>query len=134
MEVAEHLWWEARYLVEHQVGDVGQGVANAEIPMAHKTDDVPWVGGLDGLSILPEQTLRVGEAQGLRAAARVRHRHVLREDTRADADEREAVTMVRVHVRLDFEDKRTEAVVLGRDAAEVRVAWHRRQSMLDEEE
>ena len=55
--------------------------------MTDQADDVARVGGFNGFAFLSEQSLWVGEAQGLVAATRVGYGHVLFKDARADADE-----------------------------------------------
>ena len=86
MQIAKHLRRETRNLVEDEIRNIGQRVADAEVAMGDETDDVARIGGHDGFAVLSEELLRVGKAQWL-AAAWVVDRHVLFENARADAHE-----------------------------------------------
>src|SRR6188474_2234543 len=87
-------------------------VANAELPGVHETDDVTRESALDRFTLAAEEAIRPGRAN-LLPFARVDNDHVLFEHARADAQERDAIAMPLVHVRLDLEH----------EPAEVRRLW-----------
>ena len=54
MQIAEHFRRETRNLVEDKIRNIGQCVADAEVAVRDKTDDVARIGGHDGFAVLPE--------------------------------------------------------------------------------
>ena len=82
-------------------------VADAKEPGIDQADHVAGIGALDRLALAREEAVRPGHAH-LAAQPRVVDGHVLLEDARADAHERDAVAVALVHVRLDLEDEAGE--------------------------
>src|SRR5262245_66282908 len=85
-------------------------IANRELARIDKSNDVAGVSHLDRLALTAEEPVSPGGSDRLAEAA-VRHDHVLREPTRTDADERHAIAMTRVHVRLNLEHESGEPFV-----------------------
>ncbi len=79
---------------------------NSAVP--DQPDDIAGIGFVDGLAFLREKLVRAGKAH-LFARAGVRDRHVALEFPGADAHERDAVAMPRIHVRLDLENEAGES-------------------------
>jgi hypothetical protein len=90
--------------VEEDAGFFAEGVADAEVVVADDADDIAGVGFIDGLAVLGEEALGVGEADGF-AGARIVDGHVPFEGAGDDADEVDAVAVAGVHVGLDLEDE-----------------------------
>src|SRR5262249_45293954 len=84
--------------------------ADRELARIDESDDVAGVSHLDRLAIAAEEPVSSRRSDRLAQAA-VGHDHVLREATRTDADERHAIAMTRVHVRLNLEHESGEPVV-----------------------
>ena len=84
-----------------------QRVADAQVGGVDDADDVAGEGLVEHDAVVAEDLVRVGERERL-AAARVRHLHPALEAPRCDAQERDAVAVARVHVRLDLEDEAGE--------------------------
>src|SRR5437867_12851485 len=101
-------------------------VADRKLPGVDQADDVAGVRDADGLAVAPEKAVRAARSNRPADAA-VEDRHVLREPARADADERDAVAVARIHVRLNLEDEPGELFVGGRYHADVARAWLRRR-------
>ena len=76
--------------------------------MADEADDVARPRLVDGLAFLPEQLVRGGQADRA-AGALVGDQHISLELAGADPQERDAVTVLRIHISLDLEDKAGEA-------------------------
>src|SRR5262249_31500018 len=85
-------------------------IANRELARVDEADDVAGVSDLDRLAIAAEEPVGAGGSDRLAEAA-VGQDHVLREPTRTDADERHAIAMTRVHVRLNLEHESGEPLV-----------------------
>ena len=85
-------------------------VADREMPGVDEADDVARVGDVDRLAVAAEEPVRARRPERLPQPA-VGHHHVLREAAGAHADERDAIAMARIHVRLDLEHKAGEALV-----------------------
>ena len=98
-----------------------QRVADRELAGVDEADDVAGERFVDRLAIAAEEAVGARRADRLADAA-VGHRHVLGEAARADADERHAIAMARIHVRLDLEDETGEALVGRADEARRRSA------------
>ena len=82
----------------------GQRVANPEIGVADESDDVSRVGFVHRLAFLAEQSVRTCEPH-LLAGARMKHGHVPFKFAGADSDVRDAVAVLRIHVRLNLENE-----------------------------
>ena len=82
--------------------------------MADEADDVAGPGLVHRLAFVAKQFVRAGQAHLLRGT-RVVHRHVALEFAGTNPDERDAVAMLRVHVRLDFENKAGKLRMFGRN-------------------
>ena len=74
-------------------------------PGIHEADDITRKRALDRFALAAEESIRPRRAD-LLPLARVGDHHVLLEHARADAQERDAIAMPLVHVRLDLEDER----------------------------
>src|ERR1700733_2738474 len=61
------------------------------------------------------------------------HRHVARELTGADAHERDAIAMARIHVRLDLEDESGELTACRVDAGSLDRRRRHRQELVEKE-
>src|SRR5690606_15195037 len=94
-------------------------------------DDVARPRVLHALAPLREEGHDVVRAERLAGAA-VDDAHAAPEAPRADAHERDAVTVPRIHVRLDLEDDTGEARLHGVHRARERAAGARRRGELDE--
>ena len=99
-------------------GELGQGlvadrragverVADAELAGADQADDVAGQASSTVSRSWAKSWCELREPD-LLAGADVVHLHVAREAARADAHERDAVAVRRVHVRLDLEDEAGE--------------------------
>ncbi len=111
---SEDLGREARDFVVSDRFVLGERVADAERVVADEANDVAGPGDIDGLSLLAEKFLRGREAHGA-ASALVDDGHVALEFAGADANEGDAVAVLRVHVRLNLEDEGGELRVLDGD-------------------
>lgn len=95
---------ETRRFIKDDASFLAESVADAEVVVADDADDIPCVGFIDGLAILSEEALGVGEADGL-AGAWVVYVHVPLEGAGDDTDKVDPVAMAGVHVGLDFKDE-----------------------------
>ena len=77
-------------------------VADRELSRVDEAENVAGVGDADGLAIAAEEAVGARRPQRLRHPA-VEDHHVLLEPAGADADERDAIPMAGIHVRLDLE-------------------------------
>ena len=114
MQVAEGFGREARDFLVEDVRVGRQRIADAEAVVADKADDVAGERFVHRFALVAENLVRAGEAHFL-PGARVMHGHVALELAGTNADERDAVAMLRVHVRLNLEDETGERGVFGRD-------------------
>ena len=119
-DVGEDLGREARDLVVDDACGPGERVADAEVVVADEADDVARPGLVHGLALLAEELVRRGEADVL-AGALVGDDHVALELAGADAQERDAVAVLRVHVGLNLEDEAGELLRLHGDDAVARM-------------
>jgi hypothetical protein len=101
-----------RDALEAHVVAGGQRVADAEHARVVEADDVAGEGLLDGGALAGHERGGVLEPQHL-AQAHVARLHALDEAAGADAQERDAVAVHAVHVRLDLEDEAREVRVVG---------------------
>ena len=109
---------EARDAAERHRPDAADGVADGEEARVGEADDVARIRLLDRLPALREQLVRPRQAD-LLAQARVEDLHVALEPAGADAQERDAIAVQRVHVRLDLEDEAGELLGIRTDDAVV---------------
>ena len=86
----------------------------------------PGKRAIDRLALAAEEAIRPRRAN-LLPFARVGDHHVLLEHARAHAQERDAIAMPLVHVRLDLEHEAAEVRRLGRNHAVIAVAALRRR-------
>lgn len=124
-----------RELRQRIVGDgrvFGQRVADAEFGMADEPDDVAGIGHVDGCAFAGEHFAGIGHADDL-AGPGVDGLHVAGENAGADAQEGDLVAVVRIHVRLDLENKAGEFGVVRRDDEFARLAGAGRRSVLQKE-
>ena len=84
-------------------------------PGIDEADDVTGERAIDRLALAAEESIRPRRAD-LLPFARVGDHHVLLEHARADPQERDAIAMPLVHVRLDLEDEPAEVRRLGRES------------------
>src|SRR5215207_877663 len=106
---------------ELEIAVLRQRVANAQVPAIHHADHVTGPRFLDGVALASHELLRRCETDHL-ARAHVSHLHPGLEFPRAHAHEGDAITMFRVHVRLDLEDEPGELVARRLDGADRRFA------------
>jgi len=86
--------------------------------VADEADDVAGPSFVNGFAFLAEELVRRGKANGF-AGALVGDGHVAFEFAGADANEGDAVAVLRIHVGLDLEDEGGEAIVAdGHDRVE----------------
>src|SRR5262245_6870581 len=85
-------------------------IANRELARIDQSNNVAGVSHLDRLALAAEEPVSPGGSDRLAETA-VGHHHVLREPARTDADERHAIAMTRVHVRLNLEHESGEPLV-----------------------
>ena len=116
---------ERRDRVEADPRSAGERVADRERPGIRQADDVAGERHVDRFAIVREELHRARQPHVF-SGAHVAHRHVALEASRADARERDAVAMARVHVRLDLEDERREALVGRFDAVLLGIEPRRR--------
>ena len=90
----------------------GEGVAYLDSAVVVQADDVAGVGIFQPLAVAGEEGQRIGHADVL-FDAYMAHFHALFVLARAHAHKGYAVTVARVHVGLDLENK-TGEIVLGR--------------------
>ena len=83
---------------------VVERVADREGAGVGQADDVAGVRRVERFALVGEQPHRARQPHVL-AGARVADRHVALELAGADAYERDAVAMARIHVRLNLEDE-----------------------------
>ena len=107
-------------------------VADRELPGVDQADDVAGVGLVDRLAVAAEEAVGARRRGSACPARLFDDRHVLGEPARADAHERDAVAMARIHVRLDLEHEAGEALVGRLDDAGVAGARLRRRRELDQ--
>ena len=107
VEECEALGREAGDFVVGNGGVAGDGVADEEVVVAHDAHHIAGPRLVDGLAVLGEEALGIPEADGFSGAG-VDGRHVALEAARDDAEEGNAVAVLRVHVRLDFENEARE--------------------------
>ena len=107
-EAREVLGSEARDALEGQVRPVGERVADLEDAGVVEADDVAGERLFDDGALLRDELRRVREAH-LATGADVQHLHPALEAPGADAQERDAIAVRAVHVRLDLEDEAAEA-------------------------
>src|SRR5450755_2965376 len=81
-----------------------QRIANAQGAVVWNADDIAGKSFLGKLTILREEKLRRVERDIL-AGAHELGLHATRQFTRTNAQKRDSVAMIRVHVRLDFKHK-----------------------------
>ena len=93
----------------------GERIADREHAGVRQADDVAGERDVDRLAVGREQLHRAREPHVF-AGAHVAHGHVALELAAAHAQERDAVAMARVHVRLNLEHEAGEAVVGRFDA------------------
>ena len=100
---------EARNLLILQRRIDSERVADAEVRVSDESDDIAGERLVHSLAVTAEKFVRAGEPNFF-PRARVRDAHVALELAGADTDEGEPVAVLRVHVRLNLEDKAGEAV------------------------
>src|SRR5690606_24620428 len=130
-DAREVLGAEARDAAERDVAVRGQRVADAEAAAVMDADHVAGPRLLHGHTLLGQELLRLREPYVL-SAARVAHDHTRLEPARTDADERDAVPVLRVHVRLDLEHEAGERCVVRPDDAVPGLAGWRRGREFEE--
>ena len=113
-DVGEALGGKAGHFVVDDVWVAGEGVSDEEVVVPDEGENVAGVGGVEGLAILAEEFLSVGETDFF-SAALVDDLHVSLEDAGDDADEDGAVSVAGVHVGLDLEDEAGEVVCVWVD-------------------
>src|SRR5215469_445981 len=106
-------------------------VADRELTRVDEADDVACVGDTDRLAVAAEEPIGARRLERLPQPA-VGYRHVLREASGADADKRDPVSMARIHVRLNLEDKTGEAFIRGGDDPGIAQMRLRRQRQIDQ--
>ena len=92
-----------------------------KLPVVVDADDVARIGFLHVHALVGHEGKGIGNLH-LAPFAQVLHLHAGRVAPRADAKERNAVAVVRIHVGLDLEDKAREALLIRIDLAHRRVA------------
>ena len=112
----EDLGREARDLVIADGFVLGQGVTDSETVVADEADDVARPSFIDGFAVLAEQFVGRGQADGA-AAALMDHGHVALEFAGANADERDAIAVLGVHVGLNLKHEGGELRVIDGNAA-----------------
>ena len=106
-------------------------VADGELPRVDEAENVAGVRHVDRFAVAAEKAVRARRAQ-LLADAAVRQHHVFLETARADAHERHAIAVARIHVRLNLEDEAGEPLVGRRDNARIARPRRRRRRQIDE--
>ena len=101
VKIFEDLRREPRNLVVPQRGIRGQRVADAEAVVAHQSDDVAGIRFVHGLALVAEE-LVAGTEPDLFAGLNMRDGHVALEPSADHPDERDSITMLRIHVGLDL--------------------------------
>lgn len=122
---------EPGHFVELDGGVFGQGVADLKIVVADDPDHIAWPCAIDGFAVTREETLGVGESDGL-AGSVLCDGHIPLELPGDDTDESDAIPVFRVHVGLDFEDKAGECFVGGGDHPIATGPWRGRRGHLEE--
>ena len=107
-------------------------VADAELSGIDQPDDVAGVGDVDRLAVAAEEPVGARRANQLADAAVGAPSCPCVNSARADAHERDAIAMPRVHVRLDLEHEAGEAIVGRADDAGVAFARLRRRREIDQ--
>ena len=108
---------------------VADRVAHAELARVEKADDVARIGFLHDGALRREKLLRHGELDHL-AALPMQHRESFFKNAGADAHEGDAVVMLGIHIRLDFENETGKRGVLRAAAAFLRRSFLRRRGKL----
>ena len=106
-DAVEELGGEARDALELDARSLGERVADAEVARVPEAEDVAGPGLLDERPLLREELERLRELQRP-ARARIQDLHAARELPGHDAQERDAVAVRGIHVRLDLEDEARE--------------------------
>ena len=109
----------------------GDRIADGEDAGIEHADDIAGVGLVDDFALLRHELLRLGQAQ-LAVALHVEHLGLTLEFARADAHERQAVTVRFVHICLNFEDKGGKIRGEGVDFSTVSHAGQRRRRHVEE--
>jgi hypothetical protein len=112
----EHFRCEVRDAGERELLALGEGVADIDGAVVVQADDVAREGSSGGLAVRGHEGERVGDAH-LLVEAHVVHAHAAVVLARAQAHERDAVTMLGIHVRLDLEHEAGEFALGGLDLA-----------------
>ena len=117
------------------VRTVCEGVSDSENSGVEDADDISGVSVLNNGSVLRHELLGLGEGDFF-VVADVLDGHIFLVFAGADTQERHAVAVVRVHVRLNFEDEAGEVVRVRIDSALVSFAagwaWRDLQEALEE--
>ncbi len=117
---------EGGHALEVQRVALGQRVPDPDAAMGRDADDVARPGFLGHLAFLREEEQRRVDRH-LLARAHLLQPHPLLEPARADAQEGDAVAVLRVHVRLDLEHEAGELRLLGPHRADIGRAGPRRR-------
>ena len=104
---AKELRRKIRNPLERQLVPPGQRIANLQLPVVIDPDDVPGDGTFTRHPLVGHEGERIAELH-VAPAAQVPRLHAGHIAPGADAEECDAVAMLRVHVRLDLEDKAAE--------------------------
>ena len=118
---AEHFRREIRDAGERELLALGEGVADVDGAVVVQADDVAREGFLGRAAIRGHEGERIGDAH-LLVEPHVVHAHAARVLARAQAHERDAVAVLRIHVRLDLEHEAGELRLDRLDVALQRVS------------
>ena len=122
--VLQKLWregWDARDL---EVFAFGQGVADAQLPVVRNTDDIASPSLFGQFAVRGEEQNRVRNRHRL-FRTNMCQLHAAMEVARGQPDKGNAVTVFRVHVRLNLEHKASDLVFLGHNLTRVSGLWLR---------
>ena len=101
-----------------------EGIADGKHTRIIEADHIAWIGIFHHFPVLAKQLLGSGEADGA-AAAGVLHRHVLLKLAATDPHKGNPVTVARIHVGLQLEDKATKTWPQGINRPLAGLARHR---------
>src|SRR5690554_1613654 len=114
LDAAEMFGTEARNGVEAHRSLGRERIADTEEPWIEEPDDIASVRFMNRLAILREELLGAIQTD-LLAEPEMMHPHPAFKFSRANACEGDAIAMRRIHIGLDFEDERAEAIVAWGD-------------------
>src|SRR6185436_2274315 len=115
-QVRESLRRETRNLLVQNGGIRRQRVADPETIVSYEADDVAGVGFIHGFAFIAEQLMGTGQAHFV-FRTRMANDHVAFEFAGTNADESDAIAVLRVHVRLNFENETGKVRIVRRDHA-----------------